>query len=331
MTASVHLPRRRGRPRARSLCATSTPRPTRRRSRQTAHRALRGGDLVAAVVNASPLPPPWRRYPIRAVCGQDIICTAGNCSLQTTRQAWPRFCSLLARIQANQTCRHPTLKIAFVPDEEIGHGAELLDLERFGAKWCYTVDGEALGDSNYECFSACQLRVFIHGVMVHPGSAKNVMVNASRLPASLTAGCPRTSVLNILRPRSFYHPISIEGSASEVKLPTSCVTLIRQALSAVSRRCATIAAFMNARYGEGTVEVRIKQQYSATWPSSSRASSSSLTTALEANAKWASSQHRGSTSAPMARSLPSVAFRVPISRRVATMPFHSRVHSGEQS
>ena len=223
-----------------------------------------GGDLVAGIVDGKPVATTLAQVPdLAQFVGQDIICTDGTTLLSADDKAGvAEICSLLARIQANPNLPHPTLKIAFVPDEEIGHGAELLDLERFGAKWCYTVDGEALGEFNYECFSACQADVLIHGVMVHPGSAKNVMVNAITLAGEFDGMVPAHERPEHTEGREgFYHPISIEGSASDVKLSYILRDFDAASFERRQQTLADIAAFMNARYGEGTVEVRIKQQY----------------------------------------------------------------------
>jgi tripeptide aminopeptidase len=172
------------------------------------------------------------------------------------------ICALVARLQAHPELPHPTLKIAFVPDEEIGHGASLLDLERFGAKWCYTVDGEALGEFNYECFSACQAEVTIHGVMIHPGSAKDVMVNAITLAGEFDSLVPAHERPEHTENREgFYHPISIQGTASEVTLAYIVRDFDADRFERRQQTLRDIAAFMNERYGEGTVEVNIRQQY----------------------------------------------------------------------
>jgi tripeptide aminopeptidase len=131
-----------------------------------------GGDLVAGVVDGVAVSTSPKQVPdLEKFVGEDIVCSDGSTLLSADDKAGiAEICSLIARLKADPTLPHPTLKIAFVPDEEIGHGASLLDLERFGAAWCYTVDGETLGEFNYECFSASEATVRVRGVMVHPGS-----------------------------------------------------------------------------------------------------------------------------------------------------------------
>lgn len=223
-----------------------------------------GGDLVVGVVDGSPVAVTTKQVPgLEKLAGQDIICSDGTTLLSADDKAGvAEICSLLARIQADPTLPHPSLKIAFVPDEEIGHGAELLDLERFGAAWCYTIDGDALGEFNYECFSACQADVYIHGVMVHPGFAKDVMVNAITLAAEFDRLVPAHERPEHSEGREgFFHPTSIGGTALEAKLTYIVRDFDSDNFERRQCRLCEIADFMNARYGEGTVEVHIRQQY----------------------------------------------------------------------
>ncbi|MBR2683395.1 MAG: peptidase T [Atopobiaceae bacterium] len=223
-----------------------------------------GGDLVSGVVNGVPIATTVEQVPdLKKFVGQDIICSDGSTLLSADDKAGvAEICALVARLQAHPELPHPTLKIAFVPDEEIGHGAGLLDLEQFGAKWCYTVDGAALGEFNYECFSACQVDVTIHGVAVHPGSAKNVMINAITLAGEFGALVPAAERPEHTEGREgFYHPIAASGTARKMKLSYLIRDFDADGFEARQQTLCDIAAYMNQRYGERTVEVQIRQQY----------------------------------------------------------------------
>ena len=223
-----------------------------------------GGDLVAGIVDGEPIATSPAQVPdLEKLVGQDIICSDGTTLLAADDKAGvAEICALIARLQANPALPHPTLKIAFVPDEEIGHGAALLDLERFGAAWCYTVDGEAVGEFNYECFSACAAEVRIQGVMVHPGSAKDVMVNAITLAAEFDSMVPAFERPEHTEGREgFYHPISIEGSASDVRLSFILRDFDTEVVKARGKMLVEAAEFLNARHGEGTVSVEIRKEY----------------------------------------------------------------------
>lgn len=223
-----------------------------------------GGPLVAGIVDGEPVQTTPEQVPdLEQFVGQDIVCSDGTTLLSADDKAGvAEICALLARLAANPELPHPKIKVAFVPDEEIGHGASLLDVEAFGARWGYTVDGEALGEFNYECFSASEATVTVRGVMVHPGSAKDVMVNAITVASEFQQLVPAAERPEHTAGREgFFHPTDISGTASEVTL-----TYIVRDFDAAdfARREATlreIAAFLNARYGEGTVSVSVREQY----------------------------------------------------------------------
>ena len=223
-----------------------------------------GGPLVAGVVDGAPVQTTPEQVPdLAKFVGQDIVVTDGTTLLGADDKAGvAEICALLARLVADPALPHPTLKIAFVPDEEIGHGASLLDLDALGAAFGYTVDGETLGEFNYECFSACEATVRVHGVMVHPGSAKDVMVNAITVASEFERLVPAWE-----RPEhtcgreGFYHPTDIEGSASELTLKYILRDFDAEKFAAREACLRGIAALLNERYGAGTVTVEVRQQY----------------------------------------------------------------------
>lgn len=223
-----------------------------------------GGPLVAGIVDGKPVQTMSGQVPdLAKFVGQDIVVTDGTTLLGADDKAGvAEICALLARLVADPSLAHPTLKIAFVPDEEIGHGASLLDLDALDAAYGYTVDGEALGEFNYECFSACEVTVRVRGVMVHPGSAKDVMVNAITVASEFQQLVPAWE-----RPEhtcgreGFYHPTDIEGSASEVTLKYILRDFDSAKFAAREQTLREIAALLNGRYGEGAVTVDVRQQY----------------------------------------------------------------------
>ncbi len=223
-----------------------------------------GGPLVAGAVDGVPVQTTPEQVPdLAKFVGQDIVVTDGTTLLGADDKAGvAEICALLARLVADPSLAHPSLKIAFVPDEEIGHGASLLDLDALGAAYGYTVDGETLGEFNYECFSACEAEVRVRGVMVHPGSAKDVMVNAITVASEFERLVPAWE-----RPEhtcgreGFYHPTDIQGSASELTLKYILRDFDAEKFAAREACLRGIAALLNERYGEGTVTVEVRQQY----------------------------------------------------------------------
>lgn len=157
---------------------------------------------------------------------------------------------------------HGPLSIAFTPDEEIGMGAEHFDLEAFGADFAYTLDGDTEGEIQYENFNAAKAVFDICGVNVHPGSAKDVMVNASLVAMEISSLLPPDET-----PREtegyegFYHLIDMKGDVSQAKLRY----IIRDHDSArfeQRKECLKKAAdAMNRKWGRGTVTLTITDQY----------------------------------------------------------------------
>lgn len=195
--------------------------------------------------------------------GEDLVCTDGTTLLGADDKAGvAEIVALLARLAATPELPHPCIKVAFVPDEEIGHGAALLDLDAFGATWAYTVDGEELGEFNWECFSASQATVTAHGVEVHPGSAKGVMVNAITLLREFDELLPAAE-----RPEhtegyeGFFHPIEVSGGSGEATLTYIVRDFDAERFAAREQLLRNCAAFLNQRYGDGTVTVEVREQY----------------------------------------------------------------------
>lgn len=195
--------------------------------------------------------------------GEDLVCTDGTTLLGADDKAGvAEIVALLARLAATPELPHPCIKVAFVPDEEIGHGAALLDLDAFGATWAYTVDGEELGEFNWECFSASQATVTAHGVEVHPGSAKGVMMNAITLLREFDELLPAAE-----RPEhtegyeGFFHPIEVSGGSGESTLTYIVRDFDAERFAAREQLLRDCAAFLNQRYGDGTVTVEVREQY----------------------------------------------------------------------
>ena len=195
--------------------------------------------------------------------GEDLVCPDGNTLLGADDKAGvAEIVALIARLAAHPETPHPCVKVAFVPDEEIGHGAALLDLDAFGATWAYTVDGEELGEFNWECFSASQATVTARGVEVHPGSAKGVMVNAITLLREFDELLPAAE-----RPEhtegyeGFFHPIEVSGSSAEAMLTYIVRDFDSERFAAREQQLRDCAAFLNQRYGDGTVTVEVREQY----------------------------------------------------------------------
>ena len=157
---------------------------------------------------------------------------------------------------------HREIRLCFTPDEEIGEGTYGFDPVRFGAKMAYTVDGGPVDEVENANFNAAAATVVFRGVSVHPGSAKNVMVNALKLAADFVGRLPATEAPETTEGREgFYHPHALEGSVSEATLQI----LIRDhdAIAFAARKAflAQLVDAVNAKDGAGTAQLTIKDQY----------------------------------------------------------------------
>lgn len=223
-----------------------------------------GGSLIAGEVDGMLVETTPDQVPdLAGFCGQDIVCSDGTTLLGADDKAGvAEIVELVARLAAHPSLAHPTLKIAFVPDEEIGHGAALLDLDAFGATWAYTLDGGALGEFSDECFSASEARITAHGVAVHPGSAKNVMVNALTVLREFDELLPAAERPEHTEGREgFFHPFAGEGTTLEASLTYIVRDFDAERFANREQQLREAAEFLNRRYGPLTVEVELREQY----------------------------------------------------------------------
>ena len=195
--------------------------------------------------------------------GQELIVTSGDSVLGADDKAGvAEIMSLAARMTAADAPAHGKICIAFTPDEEIGRGADLFDVKGFGAAFGYTVDGGALGELEYECFNAASCVVRVKGVSIHPGDAKDQMINASLVAMEFAGMLPPWE-----RPEhtegyeGFYHLIGMSGCAEEAELRYILRDHDGAKLEQKKETVRTACEALNRRYGEGTVSVEIRDSY----------------------------------------------------------------------
>ena len=158
--------------------------------------------------------------------------------------------------------KHGKICIAFTPDEEVGRGADRFDVNGFGADVAYTVDGGAIGELEYENFNAASGRVKIHGASIHPGSAKGKMKNA------LLMGMEFQSLLPVFENpmyteeyEGFFHLDRMEGSVEEASLEYIIRDHNKQKFEDKKELFKEAAAYLNKKYGSGSIEVQVKDSY----------------------------------------------------------------------
>ena len=195
--------------------------------------------------------------------GKDLVVTTGNSVLGADDKAGvAEIMTLCERMTAPDAPDHGKICVAFTPDEEIGRGADLFDVKRFGADFAYTVDGGALGELEYECFNATSCRVTVHGVNIHPGSAKNQMKNASLIAMEFAGMLPAWE-----RPEhtegyeGFYHLAGMQGDEELAELRYIIRDHDTEKFEARKESVLRIGEYLNRKYGKGTAEVQLKDSY----------------------------------------------------------------------
>ena len=157
---------------------------------------------------------------------------------------------------------HGAICVCFTPDEEIGHGAALLDLDRFGAELAYTVDGSAPNEIEYETFHAARAKWQIRGVSVHPGEGKDTMINAALVAAEINGMLPQNETPRDTEGRQgFYHLLQIEGTVASAALDYIIRDHDADRFVQRKQRMADIEAAINAKYGAGTAALTVQDQY----------------------------------------------------------------------
>lgn len=223
-----------------------------------------GGDLVSGEVNGAPVSIAPDKLPaLDGLVGEDLVCSDGSTLLGADDKAGvAEIMALVARLLEHPELPHPRLGICFCPDEEIGHGASLLDIEDFGCTYAYTVDGGAIGELEWECFNACEVTATFRGYSIHPGDAKGRMVNASNLFCDFHAMLPAA-----MRPEytegyeGFIHLLGVSSTCEHAcarYIVRDHDSALFEAKIALMERAAT---FLNESLGEERVSLDVHQEY----------------------------------------------------------------------
>ena len=194
--------------------------------------------------------------------GKHLVVTDGNTLLGADNKAGVAEIMACAEYLIQNKPRHATLKIGFTPDEEIGRGADEFDVDGFGADYAYTVDGGELGGVEFETFNAAAATVTVKGLSIHPGAAKNKMVNAAQVAMEFHAMLPVHE-----RPEStegyegFCMLNHISGGIEETVMRYIIRDHDREKFEEKKDRFYQIAVYLDSIYGDGTVEVETNDSY----------------------------------------------------------------------
>lgn len=224
------------------------------------HENYDGGDVVlpatGKVMKVSAFPF------LASMKGETLITTDGTTLLGADDKAGVAEIMTAVETVIREGRPHGKLCIGFTPDEEIGEGASLFDVPGFGAAYAYTVDGEDAGEISYENFNAAAAVVTVHGFSVHPGSAKNTMINAQNVAMEFHAALPAFARPEHTEGREgFFHLTSMVGDVTTAKLGYIVRDHDAAKFAARKAQMEHIAACLNERYGAGTVELDIHDSY----------------------------------------------------------------------
>lgn len=195
--------------------------------------------------------------------GEDLVVTDGNTLLGADDKAGiAEIVQAMVWLKEHPEVKHGKIRVGFNPDEEIGMGAHHFDVEKFGCEWGYTMDGSDVGELEYENFNAASAKITVKGMSVHPGYAKDKMVNASLLAADFALSMPADE-----RPETtegyegFYHLTGMQTSCEQARLSYIIRDHDRQKFEARKQFIVEKVAEMNRKYGEGTFTADVNDQY----------------------------------------------------------------------
>jgi tripeptide aminopeptidase len=195
--------------------------------------------------------------------GQTIITTDGTTLLGADDKAGiAEIMEAMKYLIDNPKIKHGNIRVAFTPDEEVGKGAHLFDVEKFGADWAYTIDGSQVGELEYENFNAASAKVTITGRIVHPGYAKGKMVNSMLIAADFIKGLPENETPQTTSGyEGFFHLHSMQGNVEKTELGYIIRDHDRNKFEDRKKQILQLAKTLNDKLGKDAIKVEIKDQY----------------------------------------------------------------------
>ena len=195
--------------------------------------------------------------------GEDLIVTDGHTLLGADDKAGiAEIMSAMAYLLTHPEVKHGKVRVCFNPDEEIGCGAHLFDVEKFGCQWAYTMDGSEVGELEYENFNAASAKIVVNGVSVHPGYAKDKMVNAALLATEFAQQMPENEVPERTTGyEGFFHLYQMQGGVEQATLTYIIRDHNTQMFQMRKRLILDMCERMNDKYGHGTFLPEVKDTY----------------------------------------------------------------------
>ena len=195
--------------------------------------------------------------------GEDLIVTNGKTLLGADDKAGiAEIVSAIVYLKEHPEIKHGKIRIGFNPDEEIGLGAHKFDVEKFGCDWAYTMDGGEIGELEFENFNAASAKITFKGRNVHPGYAKNKMVNSIRVANRFCAMLPAHETPEHTEGyEGFYHLISFNGDVEQTTVAYIIRDHDRARFKSRKKKIERFISEINAEYGEGTATLELRDQY----------------------------------------------------------------------
>ncbi|WP_281613398.1 peptidase T [Flammeovirga sp. SubArs3] len=200
---------------------------------------------------------------IKQYVGQTIVTTDGTTLLGADDKAGvAEIMTAMDYLVKNPEIKHGKIRICFTPDEEVGKGADLFDVDKFGAEWAYTMDGGPMGEFEYENFNAAYAEVTFRGQNVHPGTAKGKMVNSMNIAAKFATKFPDSETPETTEKyEGFYHLLTMTGSVEESKLQYIIRDHDRTIFEARKDHMKALVGTFRNEYGMNSVELNMVDQY----------------------------------------------------------------------
>jgi tripeptide aminopeptidase len=195
--------------------------------------------------------------------GHTLITTDGTTLLGADNKAGiAEIMTAMAYLIKHPEIKHGKVRVAFTPDEEIGRGPHKFDVEKFDAKYAYTVDGGPLGELEYESFNAAAAKITINGTNIHPGTAKNKMVNSIKIAMELQSKLPAKEAPEHTEGyEGFYHLLSFTGDVEQTKLYYIIRDFDRESFNSRKATIESIVQNLQGKYGKGTLSLELTDQY----------------------------------------------------------------------
>ena len=200
---------------------------------------------------------------LKNYAGQTLITTDGSTLLGSDdKSGIAEIMTAMEHLINHPEIKHGEVRVGFGPDEEIGIGADKFDVDQFKADFAYTMDGGPIGELQFETFSAAQAEITMHGKNVHPGTAKNTMINALQMAIDFHNQLPEDErPENTDGRQGFYHLLALDGNVEEAKMTYIIRDHDREKFEARKQMITDIQAKINSQFDEERVEINMYDQY----------------------------------------------------------------------